>query len=205
MAIVINQELCNACGICGRVCPRYIPETIELDRKKVTQISPQRADLCMDCGHCAAVCPNEAIHIEGIPAEAYTPIEEMEIETGQFLTLLRQRRSIRRYKNKPVPREVIGKMVDAAHCAPTGSGQSTTGVIIIDQAETLQTFSELLYQLYESLGKALKNPIARQFVKRSAGKKKVHTLQDFVMPGMEWYIRWYEAGKAMKFCGTALP
>jgi nitroreductase len=129
-----------------------------------------------------------------LKGEKFVSIKDPEIDENQFLSLIQQRRSIRRYKDKPVPREIINRIIDAAHSSPTGTGRMTTGVIVIDNRETLATFSELAYALYEDLEKSLKNPFARFFIKLREGKKILRTLQDFVMPGMHWYIRWYREG-----------
>jgi nitroreductase/NAD-dependent dihydropyrimidine dehydrogenase PreA subunit len=196
MIVNINQDLCKACGICGHVCPRHIPVTIENDNRKTTMISSERINLCMECGHCAAICPNRAIQIECLNEKKFASVKEPEIDDNQFLSLIQQRRSVRRYKEKPVPREIINRIIDAAHSSPTGTGRMTTGVIVIDSRETLATFSELAYELYEGLEKNLKNPIARFFIKQREGKKILRTLLDFVMPGMHWYIRWYREGKS---------
>ncbi len=192
----IDKEPCKACGICGDVCPRHIPETIVQDDEKVTIISPERLNLCMKCGHCVAVCPNKAIEVEGLNSEEFAPFKELNINDKQLLSIMEQRRSVRRYKDKPVPREIINCIIDAARRSPTGTGRRSTGVIVIDNPKTLATFSELVYELYEGLEKNLKNPIARFFIKRQIGKKMIRTLQDFVMPGMYWYIRWYREGKS---------
>ena len=197
MKVRINQELCNACGICGHVCPRHIPETINQENKKITMISSERIALCMECGHCVAVCPKHAIKVEGLNEEKFVSVKELDIDDNQLLSLLKQRRSIRRYKDKPVPREITNRIIDATHSSPTGTGRRTTGVIIIDNPKTLATFSELVYQVYEGLEKNLKNPIARFFIKRRVGQQTFnYTLKSFVMPGMHWYIRWYRAGKS---------
>jgi nitroreductase/NAD-dependent dihydropyrimidine dehydrogenase PreA subunit len=196
MMIRINQDLCKACGICGHVCPRHILETIVKNDEKITIISSERLNLCMKCGHCVAVCPNNAIQVEGLKSEEFAPFKELDIDDNQLLSLMKQRRSIRRYKDKPVPREIINRIIDAAHSSPTGTSGRTTGVIVIDNPKTLAAFSELVYGLYEGLEKNLKNPIARFFIKRKKGKKIIRTLQDFVMPGMHWYIRWYREGKS---------
>ena len=192
----IDKKLCKACGICGYVCPRHIPETISQDGEKITIISPERLDLCMKCGHCIALCPNNAIRVEGLKSEEFAPFKELDIGDNQLLSLTKQRRSVRRYKDKRVPRHIINRIIDAAHSSPTGSGQSTTGVIIIDNPETLATFSSHVYEMYERLEKNLKNPIARFFIKRNAGEKNFRTLQNFVIPGMHWYIRWHREGKS---------
>jgi nitroreductase len=104
---------------------------------------------------------------------------------------LQQRRYVRRYKDKALPREVTNRIIDAVHSSPTGTGSMTTGIIIIDNPEILARFSELVFESYEGLEKILKNPIVRFFLKKKIGEKKLRTLQDFVMPGMHWHIRWY--------------
>ena len=196
MIVRINQDLCKACGICGHVCPRHIPVTMENDNKKITMISSERIGLCMECGHCVSVCPNNAIQVEGLKSEEFAPFKELDIDDNQLLSLMEQRRSVRRYKDKPVPHEIINRIIEAAHRSPTGTGSRSTGVIVIDNPKTIAAFSEHVYELYEGLEKNLKNPIARFFIKRQTGKKIMRTLQDFVMPGMHWYIRWYREGKS---------
>jgi nitroreductase/NAD-dependent dihydropyrimidine dehydrogenase PreA subunit len=192
--IIIDKEKCRACGICGHVCPRHILETIDQGGEKVTIVSEERIELCMECGHCEAVCPEGAVHVEAFDGREFRPLEGITIKDPELLTLMKERRSVRRYKDKPVPRELLDRIIDAAHTAPNGTGRSTTGVIVIDKTETLSAFSEIAYRLYEGLEKALKNPIGQFIIKRRVGTQMLNTLKDFVMPGMHWYIRWYREG-----------
>jgi nitroreductase/NAD-dependent dihydropyrimidine dehydrogenase PreA subunit len=207
MNLSINRDLCKTCGICGEICPRHIPETIQNEDRKVTTISPQRIDLCMSCGHCVAICPNGAIQLEGVNADYYPPVKDLEITNNQLLTLMRQRRSIRRYQDKPVPRETISKVIEAVYTAPTGTGSTSTGVIVIDNPQTLEKISELIFDLYAKTEAGLNNPIGRRVIKRRAGAKNFQTLQDFVMPGMHWYLRWYREGRSnevLRGCPTLM-
>lgn len=196
MIVSINQDVCNDCGVCGDICPRHIPETVKKNNTKTTYISTERIGLCMECGHCVAVCPVDAIHVESLNQEEFAPVQQIDIDGDQFLSFLKQRRSVRRYKDKAVPRESINQIVNAVHSAPTGTGKRTTGVIIIDNQKTLNTISGLAYEMYEELEKNLKNPIARFVIKKKKGKRTLHTLLDFVMPGMRWYIRWFREGRS---------
>jgi nitroreductase len=154
----------------------------------------------MRCGHCVALCPQHAIELEDLEAELFAPIEEPDLEAEQLLRLSKQRRSIRDYKRKPVPRIIIDRIIEAARCAPTGTGRPATGIIAIDDPEQLATLSELIYRLYESLEEGLNHPVGRVIVrhkvKQYAGEKNLKALQDFVMLGMLWYIRWYREGRS---------
>jgi nitroreductase/NAD-dependent dihydropyrimidine dehydrogenase PreA subunit len=194
--INIDKDKCIACGICGNTCPRHIPETILQGNNKVTKISSVRLDLCLVCGQCEAVCPNNAIHVEQMAGELFGPVPELEIKESQFLDLLRHRRSVRRYKEKPVPRTLLEKILEAAHRAPTGTGSRSTGVIVIDNPEILNSLSERFYALYDELEKVLSNPIARFIIRKRKGKKTLGILQSFVMPGMRWYSKWYHEGSS---------
>ena len=193
--INIDTETCTACGICGTVCPRHIPETVEEAGEKTTRISREREALCMGCGHCTAVCPNDAIRVEGLDVGGFTPVRPLEITEDRLLTLMEQRRSVRRYKDKPVPRDVLDRIMEASHRAPTGTGRQSTGILVIDRPETLKLLSDLAHGLYKDLEKAMKKPIARFVIKRRVGERMLHTLQGFVMPGMRWYLRWKKEGR----------
>ena len=194
--IQIDQDKCNDCGICGHLCPRHIPETVEQGNEKKTIISEKRIDLCMECGQCEAVCPNQAIHVTKLKGEDFDPVPTLDISDEQLLSLMKHRRSVRRYKDKPVSRDILERMLEAAHLAPTGTGRRSTGAIIIDEPKILNALSDRFYKLYMDLEKALKNPIARFIIKRRVGGATLGTLQNFVMPGMHWYIRWYHSGQS---------
>jgi len=195
--IVIDQSRCNACGTCGRVCPRYVPETVPRagGEGKVTRVCETRRHLCMDCGQCAAVCERDAVRVDGLAPEQLVPLAPHGIGGDALLGLLEQRRSVRRYQDKPVPREVLDRILEAAHRAPPAGGRACVGVIVVDRKEKLGELGRYAFALYEKMQSGLKNPIARFFIKRQAGERKIGQVQRFVMPAFEWYARWYHEGK----------
>jgi heterodisulfide reductase subunit A len=52
--VVVNEDLCGGCGVCGAICP-YNAIRVEEKTAKVEEI------LCKGCGSCAAACPTGAI------------------------------------------------------------------------------------------------------------------------------------------------
>jgi len=193
--IRIDEKICRACGICGIVCPRHIPETTESNGKKRTAVSPQRAALSMDCGHCAAVCPVAAIDVDGLAVRDFAPLQTLDLDADRLLTLFRQRRSVRRYQDKPVPREVLDRIAGAAHAAPTGSGSLSTAVIIIDREATMKKMMKSVYQMYGMLDRVVQNPLARQFIRFKESTATLEVMRNFAMPGVRWYRKWYLEGK----------
>ena len=51
------------------------------------------------------------------------------------------------------------------------------------------------HTMYRDLDKVLNGAVGRLIIKRRVGKRLFHTLLDFVMPGMRWYLQWKEEGR----------
>lgn len=188
--IYINNDKCTACGICGIVCPRHVLETVVEGDKKITRICDQRKELCLDCGQYIAVCQSDAIEIEVFNGQNFKSVQPLNISETDLLMLMEQRRSTRRYKDKPVPRKIFNRIMEACEKAPTGTASQSTGIVVIDRETRLKELSKMIYDVYRDLEKALKKLIARFIIKHRIGKAAFSTLGNFVMPGMHWYLKW---------------
>lgn len=60
-----------------------------------------------------------------------------------FIDTLKKRRSIREYKDKPIPKESLEKLVDAARFAPTARGVEPWEFIIITDKTVLKKLGDL--------------------------------------------------------------
>ena len=56
MAVLIDQEKCNGCGLCVDACPLQAI-SLENDKAKVDK------DACTECGQCVDECPNKAVSV----------------------------------------------------------------------------------------------------------------------------------------------
>lgn len=52
--------------------------------------------------------------------------------------VIRTRRSVRAYRPDPVPREVLGRVLDAARIAPSGSNRQPTRLIVVQEERAKQ-------------------------------------------------------------------
>ena len=57
VTLELDQSLCNACGMCVKVCPRAVFQIFE---KKAHIIN---RDNCMECGACALNCSTSALTV----------------------------------------------------------------------------------------------------------------------------------------------
>lgn len=93
MAISIDRDLCNGCGICVEICPF---NGVKLDEENIAVL----LDACTECGACVDECPVEAISV--------TVIKEGIIDVSQYsgvLTFAEQRDG----KLTRVARQLVGK------------------------------------------------------------------------------------------------
>ena len=99
---------------------------------------------CMACGHCVAVCPHGALDNSAVPFDDCPPVEkDLVIDEKQADQFLRSRRSVRIFKDRTVPREVLQALIEKARYAPTGSNTQLVEWIVYTDPEEIRTFAEL--------------------------------------------------------------
>jgi nitroreductase/NAD-dependent dihydropyrimidine dehydrogenase PreA subunit len=131
----IDEEKCRRDGICAAECPVGIILPPEGDQTPAP--TPDADELCINCGHCVAVCPHGALALTTMGPEDCPPVHKdwgLSVERAEHF--LRARRSIRVYRDKPVPREIITRLIDIARYAPSGHNtQPVRWRVIYDSAK----------------------------------------------------------------------
>ena len=141
MSVVgIDQEKCTKCGLCIQECGRGY-----FSKKKGDMRFNERLNTCNLCGHCIAVCPEDAILTEGIDnIETFPGIDSPETIANYdtIFRLIRAKRSMRRYKNKIVPKESIEKIFEAMRYAPSASNARAWRYLIVSDPEKMKKVSD---------------------------------------------------------------
>ena len=147
----INSVKCIACGFCVKDCPSELfsedPKATDKDEVEIRFSDPYNS--CNACGHCLAICPTEAIEFENEePCFTASGISNpQEVTYPQFLTMVRARRSIRHFKKEPIPKEEIGKILDAMRYAPSASNEQNWEFLVLTNAQYIQEFSDRICKL----------------------------------------------------------
>jgi nitroreductase len=77
-----------------------------------------------------------------------------------FLELVRERRSIRHFLPKPVPREVIGSCLEAARLAPSAENIQPWRFLVLDEPDRIEEFGLQAFSgIYRFTRWALKAPV----------------------------------------------
>ncbi len=140
--IKINEKTCNRDGICAIVCPAGL---IDMKKGKFPEAIAGADEICIKCGHCVASCPTASITHRHVPLEKCLTIEDdLKISFEQCGQFLKSRRSIRAYKDKPVAREDIRKLLDIAAYAPSGHNTRLNRWLVIDSKDELKRLSGIV-------------------------------------------------------------
>lgn len=129
-----------------RICIRACPYRLFLDSGDGSPVLRENAgELCIECGHCLAVCPVGAISLNGVDQENLPERDPSLDPTPESVEqLFTFRRSIREYKTKPVERELLTRLVDIAHYAPTAINGQPVHWTIVDSKDELRRLAGLI-------------------------------------------------------------
>jgi nitroreductase/ferredoxin len=171
----VITEKCTGCGLCVEDCPAFVYEMMD------TKASVVRADWCIGCGHCGAVCPEGAILHESSalgkgpslgPGPAAAP--------KQLMLLLRERRSVRSYLGKPVPKKVLERIIEAGRYAPTGSNSQNVLYIVLTTPAEIDHLRGMVIAFYERIFKLIQGRLGAFVMRLFAGRRVVEYLQESI-------------------------
>ncbi|WP_039658160.1 nitroreductase family protein [Clostridium tyrobutyricum] len=153
--IKVDKDLCTRCELCIKVCPSSV---LAINKDGPYAINP---DSCIACGQCTAICPNKSIDNMKSPLSKQIPIKNFPVITSQTAErFLRSRRSIRCYKETPVPKETLLKLINIARFAPTTSNTQGLSYIIVYDKKILEKATKIIVQWMEN---QLENPYHYSF------------------------------------------
>ena len=173
MLFTVNTEVCTRCGLCVADCPTGL--------LVMTDDGPKTGKGgCISCGHCVAVCPTLALDSDLTPrAEQVDITKETKFTPEQAELFLRSRRSIRNYQNKPVPAELIRKVLNVARMAPTATNTQGISYIVIRDKQKLRRIADLVLEWMHIAAKTV--PIMRLYARAAQAevdKGKEYILRD---------------------------
>jgi len=137
----IDQNLCTKCGICSAVCPAGIISARGDD--EIPSVSGPAEPFCIRCGHCTISCPERALSVSFRHDEEPAVPPGFPPEPELIAYYLKNRRSVRHYTKKPVPRETIEAILDIARYAPSGGNQQPVQWLVIHDPQDVHRLAGL--------------------------------------------------------------
>ncbi|MCU0561237.1 MAG: nitroreductase family protein [Desulfobacterales bacterium] len=141
-AFVVDRETCNRDGLCVRECPAGVIRLGPEDDVPAPQADFK--DFCIACGHCVAVCPTAALRLEWLDPNQCPPVDRaLQLNREQAEQFLRSRRSIRAFREKPVERAKIEKLLEMACYAPSAKNNQPWHWTVVEQPAEVRRMAGL--------------------------------------------------------------
>ena len=146
----IDPEKCNRDEICVKACPTNVIRMGSTD--EMPQPTPDFEEYCLACGHCVAVCPTEAFSLNWLSPGKCLPVsKEISFTREQAEQFLRSRRSIRNFKDKPVERHKLEKLLEIACFAPSAKNNQPWHWTVIEDPTDVRRLAGMVIDWMRSV------------------------------------------------------
>ena len=157
--VIVDIDSCTKCQACANECNYYYFESDKL------YFHEEMEEHCIECGKCVAICPVNAIRLKNHQNETLiiAPPKEELPSFDSLSKLFQTRRSRRQFKDKPVPKDIIEKMLDVAgRYSATGDNQENVYFTIVQDREILKRLSVECSIQVKNLVEKFENPQGRE-------------------------------------------
>lgn len=135
--ITVDHESCSLCGLCARICHEGCIVLPNGSDEGTLQINDE---LCSTCTQCIAICPRQSLAWDGVPPVRY---DRSRLPTAeQMAELFKQRRTVRNFKDKPIPRSLIAEIVTFGIYAPTNNYELRA--IVVDDRALIEALDQII-------------------------------------------------------------
>jgi len=166
----VDPKKCTHCGLCMENCPF---RAYELDENKVPRQKKEYE--CFSCYNCMVACPVDAIsvvdpyHVDtGFfatsphPLSAKMPLKPRDAEGEpdkwtEVERIILERRSVRNYKDKPVPEPLIRRVLEAGRFAPSAGNCQPWKFIVVTNKKLIDEMNQGIYGVLAMLYAAYKD------------------------------------------------
>jgi nitroreductase/Pyruvate/2-oxoacid:ferredoxin oxidoreductase delta subunit len=184
---VVDRSRCTGCGLCVRVCPSFVLGLVD------GLATVAYGDWCNGCGHCGAVCPADAVSQKESSAAGPLPGSEPACGPDPLQLLFRERRSVRAYRQEPVPREVLARIIEAGRYAPTGTNSQNVRYTVLTAPARIDELRTRVFSFYEKLFSRVRSKAGAFALSLVVGRRVVDFMRDY-LPRVDVARRAIEAG-----------
>lgn len=184
----INRELCTSCGLCVEICASDVYERTA----DGVQINDEQRSLCMVCGHCMAICPVGAVSVAALDAAGFVELAGEPASPEALDALMLRRRSVRRFTDEAVPREVLERVVQMATTAPMGFPPSEVEVTVLPGRAEVGKIVEPAVKAVRQLAGAMEKPVLRSIMLGMMPRKVRILMEKHLLPVVKPLLRAYD-------------
>ncbi len=193
MRFDVDRDKCTLCRACISTCPT------DMVREKRGAIKISWV-ACIDCGHCMAICPEGAISVREPEDAQFLPAPEKTACAEGLLGRLQQRRTVRQFLPKPLSRETIEQLIEAARWVPTAANCQCQELLILTDETARRELLDAVVDFYRGYAEAL---VDRDHPERleqfQSGEGAMH---EHILAAVPAFVKNIDAGRDRLFFGA---
>ena len=166
----VDKDLCTSCGLCILNCPF---RAWEMGEDEFPRLKAEYE--CFSCYNCMVACPVEAISIERayhvdegfwetdphpLPFKMPIPPKDADGNPDQWNAVemaVLERRSVRNFKDKPVPETYIRRVLEAGRFAPSAGNCQPWKFVVITDKKLMKEIDESVWGVINGVYGMFKN------------------------------------------------
>ena len=201
---IIDQEKCNGCELCVKVCPS---ETISMQGGKAAVTG----DRSLQCGHCVAVCPVDAVKVAAIDSQSLCfnnfDLKNQWLPPGAFdisslVQLMASRRSCRNYTEQTVDRSVLEDLVKIGTTAPSGTNCQHWTFTILPERTAVVELAQQIASFFKRLNREAEKTLKRKALKLIGKPALAHYYRDYYQSVKDGLVAWEQHQRDLLFHGA---
>jgi nitroreductase/NAD-dependent dihydropyrimidine dehydrogenase PreA subunit len=188
MKIQRDEDKCNQCMLCVKDC---VAGVWREENGKPVMTDP---DSCNLCSHCLAVCPKGAITHDALDPEQVRRVQKRRLNSDTYREIVLSRRSVRNFRDDPVPRETIEQIIDMARYSPTASNKQNVGYIVVTDKELIRKTSKRIFGLGKRIYRGTRSTGGRIV---TGGLRNISLMKGLnrYIDQMDYYIKETKSGR----------
>jgi nitroreductase/NAD-dependent dihydropyrimidine dehydrogenase PreA subunit len=187
--ILIDQDTCIQCDACVELCTSNV---FNHTHDRVEVVAPED---CWLCGHCVSACPTDAISHSAYPLTECPELDPANLPTlDSQVAAFRERRSLRVFSNRPVPRHVVRELIDIARWVPSAANGQPVDWLAFDDPDRIAALSAQTIAVYDQTARKLRNRWLRPLLMLALGPATVRAGLESV-EGFESLVQRHAAGE----------
>ncbi len=151
----IDDVKCKRCLKCVSECPT---RSLDYISNKTIQIEPL---VCLACGHCISVCLHNAISWNDQQKPQPFSLIDFHSNNSQVSDVFIKTRSVRKFNQTKIDKEIISKIISDAEMAPSGDNFRKREYIVVNNVEIIDKMETLLANYYKKAARLLSPIVIR--------------------------------------------
>ena len=152
--ITINKDKCVQCGLCVSDC---VSKCIGMNQDNQPYMINEKS--CLKCQHCMMICPTGALSFND-----KNPENSEAVSSGDILSIIKSRRSIRQFKDEELTEEELKKIKEMLPYIPTGCNSHKLHFSFVENKNVMKMLKEKVNKKFITLlNNKILSPIASHF------------------------------------------